>query len=59
MEKDIIVHTEKEFLEALKNIDENTLIIFDDGDPIKLKAVVYPAKIDAREYEKKRGIIKC
>ena len=25
MEKDIVVRTEKEFLDALKNIDENTL----------------------------------
>lgn len=43
MEKDIVVHTEKEFLEALKNIDANTLIIFDDG---------YPIKVDARKLRK-------
>ena len=50
MKKDIIVRTEKEFLKALEEIDENTLIIFDDGEPIKLE-VEYPSrKIDAREY---------
>ena len=41
--KDRIVRTEKEFLKALENIDANTLIIFDDG---------YPIKIDARKLRK-------
>ena len=49
MVKEIIVHTEKEFWEALKTIKGNTLIIFNDQQ-LMIPSKIISKKLNAREY---------